>query len=223
MTGAAVESWTPEPGLLCLCAPIVAITGPAAASEQALFAAMAPGRQRQSAAVRALARQALQQLGGPLAAIGRGAVGEPLFPAGWVGSLSHTAAHCAALVAAARPGLYLGVDLEEGGALPEDAATLVLNRAEAEMLRQLPGGYPRWSRAVFAAKECVHKCVHPATGTFLEFDEVTVRLDAAAGRFEARPRSSAARAALDGVVQGYLRADAAGGACVLAALVLRRR
>src|SRR4051812_2825905 len=56
-------------------------------------------RKRESVAVRELARGMLAKQGVSDAEIGRHEAGYPIWPAGWVGSLSHSSGWCAAVQA----------------------------------------------------------------------------------------------------------------------------
>ena len=67
--------------------------------EEELVAQAAPKRRRDFALGRACARAALSDLGQPDAVIGQGENGAPLWPAGVVGSITHTKGYAAALVA----------------------------------------------------------------------------------------------------------------------------
>lgn len=166
-----------------------------------------PLRRRQSAAARELARIALRELDVQVdtdtVAIGRHAKGWPLWPAGWTGSLAHDAEHAVALIAPSALYAGLGVDVEPLLALPPDAAGLVIGAAERAQIAGLPGGDARWSRALFGAKECVHKLLNPLTGAFLEFDEVQIVFEDAGApadqpsvpSFRVMPLSAAASAA----------------------------
>ena len=61
---------------------------------------------------RACARKALSEIGCPPVAIGSGTSGEPLWPIGYVGSISHTDCLAASVVALNPPMLGIGLDLE---------------------------------------------------------------------------------------------------------------
>ncbi|MFT4263930.1 MAG: 4'-phosphopantetheinyl transferase superfamily protein, partial [Nocardioides sp.] len=96
----------------------------------------------------------------------------------------------------------LGLDLEPDLPLPPDAAAVALTD------RERGGVDPADGRLVFAAKECVHKAIHPLTGIWLEFDEVEIALDLTGdpsapangeGAWTPRPLSDQARRALAGV------------------------
>jgi len=198
--------WHPFAGCLCLVEPLAQLPLRSDyALEQSLYPRAPDARRQQAIAARELARRALAQLGGPMVAIGRGAQGAPEWPAGWTGSLAHSDTMAAALLGPARDYAALGIDLEPDAPLPEDASAIALDAVERRALAALPGGYARWSRAVFAAKECVHKCVHPLRGAWLEFDELRVHLDPQALTFTLEPLGASARAACAGIGAGALR------------------
>lgn len=166
---------------------------------------------------RNLARRAIARRGGAAGNIPRRTNGAPLWPPGWVGSLSHDAGHAAALVGRAEDFRALGVDIEPDEPLPADAATLVIGAREAAALAALPGGYARWSRALFGAKECVHKCVNPLSGAWLEFDEVEVHIDAGREAFRVEALSTSAKRAIVGITEGRIRRM---GGCIVTALAV---
>lgn len=215
-----MKAWQPFGNTLCLLAPLAALPQESPwPEEQVLHAAALPARRAESLAARALAREALRRLGADAAPIGRQPGGAPRWPAPWTGSLSHGGGMAAALLGPAAHWAALGVDIEPAAALPDDAAAMVLDAFERHEIVRLPGGYARWSRAVFAAKECVHKCVHPRHGTWLEFEEVRIRIDAASARFTVEPLGAAARAACAGLCEGTLLFT---GDHVVAALAIGR-
>lgn len=215
-----MKAWQPFGNSLCLLAPLASLPQESPyAEEQALHARARPARRAESLAARALAREALQRLGATAAPIGREPGGAPRWPAQWTGSLSHGGGMAAALLGPASQWAALGVDIEPATELPDDAASLVLDAFERHQLARLPGGYARWSRAVFAAKECVHKCVHSLHGTWLEFEEVRIRFDAASARFTVEPLGAAAQAACAGLCEGALLFS---GDHVVAALAIGR-
>src|SRR5260370_255501 len=83
------------------------------APERAIVAGASDRRRVQHGEVRELARQALGELGVAGVAILGGERGEPIWPPGVVGSLTHSDAHCAAAVAPAGDVLTLGIDVED--------------------------------------------------------------------------------------------------------------
>jgi 4'-phosphopantetheinyl transferase EntD len=110
------------------------------------------------------------------APVGRGPQGEPVFPSGVVGSITHAAGLVAAAVASRRSGvLALGVDVQPAAQLTASVEELVGGPRE---LRSAPGLASRGLAAsvLFSAKECVFKAWFPLTGSWLEFEDVEIRL-----------------------------------------------
>jgi 4'-phosphopantetheinyl transferase EntD len=188
-----MQRWLPFAGSVCLLAPHAGASDYSPyAHEQLLAAIPNPLRRRQSLAARELARAALREWDVTPAGIGRLGDGSPAWPRGWVGSLAHDAEYAIALVGSIRDYAALAVDVEPLLPLPEDAARLVISARERAQIESLPGGWPRWSRALFGAKECVHKALNPLTGVFLDFDEVEISFDQASPSFRAIALSTAA-------------------------------
>jgi 4'-phosphopantetheinyl transferase EntD len=126
--------------------------------EEVFVAKAAPKRQRDFALGRACAHTALTQLEQGGAAIAMGEGGAPLWPAGIVGSITHTTGYAAALVAEARLFSGLGVDAERVGGVTQDLWPRLFDAAERDHLMGLEGE----SRAIvatlfFSAKEAAHK------------------------------------------------------------------
>ncbi|MDB5969253.1 MAG: hypothetical protein JWQ90_1703 [Hydrocarboniphaga sp.] len=221
-----MRHWRPFPGSLCLLASHAGTGDSSAyAEEQALAAIAHPLRRRQSLAVRELARIAMRELGAGPVGIGRRDDGSPEWPAGWVGSLAHDPQWSVALLASSSRYAALGVDVEPLLPLPEDAARLVIGRKERAHLEQLPDSYARWSRALFGAKECVHKALNPLTGVFLEFDEVEIVFDVGDGSHASAPsfRVIPVSAAASSAAQVCGRVWFTDAVVVTAAAVLARR
>lgn len=171
--------------------------------EQALVVDAAPRRRAHFAAGRACAHAALAALGHPVDALLRGNEGAPLWPGAVVGSISHCPDAAVAVVADRRDWAALGVDVETDRALADDAAAYVLAEPERARFAALPGGLAQWSLPAFAAKECVHKCVHPLSGIYLAFDEVAIHFEPGEATplqagFTVEALSDKARAALAG-------------------------
>lgn len=157
-----------------------------------------PRRRTQFIAGRTCARWALHRIGVRSTVIGRAESGAPQWPEGVVGSIAHCDGCAVAVTAPRERWLGFGIDVEPAAALPPDAARIALLPAEQAWLSQQPDGYARWSRALFCAKECVHKLLNPLTGAWLEFDEIRIALDPQAGSFQPEPISAAAEVAIAG-------------------------
>ena len=203
--------WLPDTACVWTALPRPGLEATLPAQEAALIADVAPRRRAHFSAGRACAHAALAAIGRDVEALLRTVDGAPLWPDAVVGSISHCPEAAVAIVADAGHWRALGIDVETDRTLPDDAAEYVLAAPERERFAQLPGGMARWSLPAFAAKECVHKCVHPLAGAFLEFGEVAIHFaldgeaDHGAG-FVVEPLSAKARAALAGLQwRGELR------------------
>lgn len=145
--------------------------------EQELARAMAPERQHEFTIGRLAAHGALAAVGGPATAVLIGAAGEPLWPTAWVGSISHSRHHAAALVVSKRRVRSVGLDIVDERALDDRAAANLMTVPEVKRL--IDAGWARDAesarRLVFSAKEAVFKCQYPLTGcASLDFLDVTL-------------------------------------------------
>jgi 4'-phosphopantetheinyl transferase EntD len=129
-----------------------------------------------SGAARAAARELLERLGEPRAAVPKGAGGAPVWPAGLVGSLAHDGEVALAALARSERVAALGVDVEPAEPLGADVLEIVATPDELEAL----GDHPCAGRAAFVAKEAVYKALNPLDGIRLEYADI--RLDFRNGR-----------------------------------------
>ena len=133
-------------------------------------------RVQEFAAGRSCARLALAQFGihdFPLAVRGDR---QPAWPPSMVGSITHTAGLCAAVVGEASRFLGLGLDCEVVGDVEPELWPKICVPRETAWLRSLPPDeQARGSALIFAAKEAFYKCQYPAVGEFLSFHDI--RLD----------------------------------------------
>jgi enterobactin synthetase component D / holo-[acyl-carrier protein] synthase len=155
-------------------------------AEQPMVARSVAKRVREVTNARTCARRALAALGRPETPILRGAKGEPLWPAGIVGSITHTAGYYAAAVAESTVVRSVGVDAEEHGVLPDGVLGHVAFGAEPGRLAALRAADPTvwWDRLLFSAKESVYKAWFPLTGRWLGFEDAELTMDPA-GTFHA--------------------------------------
>jgi 4'-phosphopantetheinyl transferase EntD len=131
------------------------------------------GRRREFASGRACARRALAQLGvGPLA-IPVGTRGEPRWPAGIVGSITHCRGYRACAVAHAAKIRSIGIDAEPAERLPEGVLEVIATRSERTWLRAQDCP-PHMDRVLFSVKEAVFKAWSALTSRPLDFDDVEV-------------------------------------------------
>jgi 4'-phosphopantetheinyl transferase EntD len=176
-------------GLAVVCAQPRAYLDELHPEERARIEAAAPRRRRQFSTGRHCAREALRRLGLPPAALPTRPDRSPAWPDGVVGSISHTDGCCVVVVGASPPWFALGVDVEGDAPLDAKIQARVCRPEEREWLasravseRGLLG------KVFFSAKEAVYKCQHPLAGASLGFQDVALRLDPGAGRFDAEIR-----------------------------------
>jgi 4'-phosphopantetheinyl transferase EntD len=137
---------------------------------------------------RECARRAMEQMGLPAAPIPRGTRGDPLWPTGVVGSITHCPGYCAAAVALDTTAHSVGIDAEPHAGIPDNVLRFIaidIERAELRSnSRQRPGIC--WDRLLFSAKESVFKAWYPLTVRPLAFNDVHVTFEPDIHRFLAR-------------------------------------
>lgn len=157
--------------------------------EEPLIAKSVAKRRNEFVTVRYCARLALGELGVPPVPILKGEKGEPCWPDGVVGSLTHTEGFRGAAVATKDAVRSVGIDAEPHDVLPNgvlDAISLPAERAE---ISALAAGL-HWDRILFCAKEATYKAWFPVTKRWLGFEDahIVFSLDdsGTAGSFESR-------------------------------------
>ncbi|OLR89632.1 4'-phosphopantetheinyl transferase family protein [Actinokineospora bangkokensis] len=147
--------------------------------EEPLVAKAVAKRRAEFTTVRHCARQALARLGRPPAPILPGERGAPGWPAGVVGSMTHTAGYRAAVLAEATDVVTVGIDAEPAEPLPDGVEAVVALPDERTHLAELFAREPgvRWDKLLFAAKESTYKAWFPLTRRWLGFEEARLRFD----------------------------------------------
>lgn len=145
-------------------------------------------RRREFTTARVCARAALERLGFPAAPIPSGERGEPLWPAGVVGSITHCDGYRACAVARSSELLAVGIDAEPNAALPDGLIGDIARPEELPVLRGLAASSPEvhWDRLLFSAKESVYKAWFPLAKRWLGFEDAVIALDPDDGTFTAR-------------------------------------
>lgn len=169
-----------------------------AASELAAIRRAVPSRRREYTTARACAHAALSRLGLPPCPIPPGPAGEPRWPAGVVGSITHCEGYRAAAVARRRDVGALAIDAEPNRPLPAGVLAAITAGEERARLRRhrKEAADVCWDRLLFSAKEAVFKLWFPLTGDKLGFEDASVEFDLATGIFRGCLR--AGRPALKG-------------------------
>jgi 4'-phosphopantetheinyl transferase EntD len=157
--------------------------------EEPLIAKSVAKRRNEFITVRYCARQALGELGVAPVPILKGDKGEPCWPDGVVGSLTHCTGFRGAAVGRHGAVRSVGIDAEPHDVLPNgvlDAVSLPKERIE---LQAMPNGL-HWDRILFCAKEATYKAWYPLTHRWLGFEDAHITFDVddsgTSGGFESR-------------------------------------
>jgi 4'-phosphopantetheinyl transferase EntD len=181
-------------------------------TEAAMMGRAVEKRRREFATGRDCAHRALAALGLEPVAIPGGERGEPLWPTGVVGAITHCRGYRGCAVARATEVAAVGIDAEPHAPLPAGLIGDVARPEEtgplAELARAEPGVH--WDRLLFSAKESVYKAWYPLTGRWLGFEDAVLSFDPDQRRFHARllvPGPVVAGAELTGFEGRWLVAD----------------
>ncbi len=186
-----------------------ALSAPLHAVEERYVARAIPRRRQEFATARLCARRALEELGAGDCAVPSGPDGEPVWPSGVVGSITHCEGYRAAAVGWADGAPALGIDAEPNATLP----TVVLRKvADASELRALEALSDAdgvcWDRLLWSAKESLLKACWGAGHPVL-LAELGVAIDAGGTFSPLLPRSTGGAVArvLGGLRGRWLQAD----------------
>ena len=148
--------------------------------EEALVAKAGEKRRRDFALGRACARAALAQAGLFQAGgvmIARDEDGKPVWPEGFVGSITHTQGYAAALAARAADFAAVGVDAERVGGVTPELMPRLFDAAERDWLESLDAvRRPAMAAVLFSAKEACFKA--SAAGKVLAFQGIHIEVQA---------------------------------------------
>ncbi len=144
--------------------------------EEPLVAKSVAKRRNEFVTVRHCARVALGQLGFPPVPILKGDKGQPCWPDGVVGSLTHTQGYRGAVVGRSSAVRSVGIDAEPHGVLPDGVLNAISLPVERHEICALPGGL-NWDRILFCAKEATYKAWFPLTERWLGFEDAHITFD----------------------------------------------
>lgn len=184
------------------------------AVEQVVIDNAVDKRRREFETGRACARMALERLGLPRTAIAAGDRGQPLWPDGIVGSITHCDGYRAC--AAARRGdvATLGIDAEPHAALPARVLCGIATNGELRRLAAASPAALHLDRILFSAKESVFKAWSPCTDRRLGFKDCDIVFDTGTASFCAR------LAGRGPILAGRERAELQGRWCVADGVVV---
>jgi 4'-phosphopantetheinyl transferase EntD len=157
-------------------------------AEEAALGQAVEKRRREYITARACAREALARLGLPATPILSGERGEPLWPAGIVGSITHCESYRACALARSQEIATVGIDAEPNAPLPEGVLADIARAEELPWLQRLQREEPavHWDRLLFSVKETVYKAWFPLAQRWLGFEDAIVTVDPAQRKFSAR-------------------------------------
>ena len=147
------------------------------AEEDALTASWAPHRRNEFAAGRACARRALGGIGAEHACLPADEDGVPVWPVGYLGSISHSRG--LAMAVAVSAGLYslVGLDVEKTNRLSEGAMSRIVHPLEAALV----GSDQVRTSILFSLKEAFYKAQFPRWRTTGNFQDLALEVDMDAG------------------------------------------
>lgn len=199
-------------------------------AEEEMISRAVDKRRREFRTTRHCARRALSQLGLPPVPLLRGEHGQPLWPAGVVGSMTHCVGYRAAAVARNCEIQALGIDAEPHVPLPVEVLQTIAVAQERQALISLARSAPQtcWDRVLFCAKEAVYKAWFPLTRRWLGFTDVTVMIEPSTadhnqGRFRVRLGAATPAGAADSTFSRLAGHWLRSADLVLTTAVLNRR
>ena len=134
-----------------------------------------PKRVQEFVAGRLCARRALAEFGVTDFAVQVAGDRRPVWPESLIGSITHTAGFCAAVVAERARLPALGIDTELAGAVKAELWSSICVAAELGWLESLqPNARVAAATLIFAVKEAVYKCQYPLTFERLSFSDLCV-------------------------------------------------
>jgi 4'-phosphopantetheinyl transferase EntD len=143
--------------------------------ESASVANAVPQRVQEFAAGRLCARRALVEFGIADFPLRSGPDRVPLWPESMVGSITHTAGFCSAVVAERCRFAALGLDAEVVGTLKRELWPRICVPAEMAWIESLPAcAQAAAAMLIFSAKEACYKCRYFATQERLDFSDLRV-------------------------------------------------
>ncbi|NLU78459.1 4'-phosphopantetheinyl transferase superfamily protein [Micromonospora sp. HNM0581] len=172
----AVDTFTDAPGTFLF------------PEEESIVRGAVDKRRREFATGRWCARQAMVRLGRAPTPVLPGPRGEPRWPAGLIGSITHCDGYRAAVLANSDVITTIGIDAEPNAPLFDDVLPAVSLPQERDRIELLRRTHPDvcWDRLLFSAKETVYKAWFPLTARWLDFEDADVTFDPLAGTFDAR-------------------------------------
>jgi len=166
-----LREWLPS-GFGAAVAPITERFAAAFAAEERLIDRAVDKRRNEFRAGRAVAREALAQIGCPPAAILAHPQRDPIWPAGFLGSITHSERLALALAAPSSLIEAVGVDLEDDSALDPRLTSSVCRADERPQQAEFAQLGIDHAKLCFVAKEAVFKAIFPRQRSPVQFEQL---------------------------------------------------
>lgn len=174
---------------MLLVAPILSVRSTLFPEEAAYIENSVEKRRREFSASRTLARYGMRFFGVSTQPILVGTMRQPLWPAGMIGSITHTETHCAVALGRSCDALSIGIDMETEGRVTRDLWPYIFTSEESAVLKALPAERQlKIAGYMFSAKEAYFKMQFPLTALLAGFTDVTTHMDNS-GNMWVRPTS----------------------------------
>lgn len=133
---------------------------------------------RETVLGRLCAAEALDQLGLPKTVVGRCANGEPRWPDGIVGSITHCSGYVCAAVAKDSSVEGVGIDAEPRTLLEAETRKLILSDTESERVERLAKHDQTipWDLITFSAKESIFKSLGQGQQSISTYQDIEIEL-----------------------------------------------
>jgi 4'-phosphopantetheinyl transferase EntD len=143
--------------------------------EASVIAKAVPKRQREFRSGRAAARSALAEFGLEQCPIPRDTAGCPIWPSGFVGSISHCEDEAIVIAGRSTDFMGLGIDVEPVLSFNGQALNLVCNDTDRSFRPLSETRLPMpWEYLIFSAKEAFYKAAFPICRIFLDPASIAV-------------------------------------------------
>ena len=182
-----LRNWLPSGCGVAAC-PISDRAASAFAAEEQLIAGSVRQRRNAFRAGRAVARPALAQLGCAPAAILAHPQRDPIWPPGFLGSITHSERIALAIAAPRELIQAVGVDLEDDLQLDPRLVSMVCRADERQQQAQLAQLGIDHAKLCFVAKEAVFKAIFPRQRSALEFGQIRLSFQVPERSFSAALR-----------------------------------
>ncbi|MCG7897814.1 MAG: 4'-phosphopantetheinyl transferase superfamily protein [Candidatus Thiodiazotropha weberae] len=159
-------------------------TTPLCKEEEKLIEKAVQKRQQEFRAGRHAAHLALEKLSAPWEPLLRDEKRQPLWPTGFLGSISHCRGECVAVCAKTTELASLGIDVEPLEPLPKGVDQYI-HTPQDQVTMEADSSLPE--RLIFSAKESIYKCYYPLIGEHMGFQSVSLSIDVDSRSFEFIP------------------------------------